>query len=155
MYDREDWEEIPNYPNYLVSTHGNVQNMKFQRPIQQRNHTGGYLKVSLYNDQGRREWPVHHLVAMCFMEGYRPGVRLRHSDGDGTRNHISNLRLPGRPRPSYGRPKRGGRVRIIETNQVFTNAYACAQYLGGDPGSIYKCLRRERETHLGYSYEYV
>lgn len=156
MDDREFWEEVPDFPNYLVSTNGDVYNMRHRRSLQLQDHSGGYYKVCLYNENGRQEFLVHQLVAICFLASHRPNVRIKHIDGNGRNNRIDNLELTGTKRiRRFGTPVRGGRVQIVETKEIFVNAYACARYLNGDPGSIYKCLRQERKTHLGYHYEYV
>lgn len=46
-------------------------------------------------------------------------------------------------------------VRIIETGEVFGSARLCALAIGGAYGDVYLCLRGERYTHKGYTFEYV
>lgn len=49
----------------------------------------------------------------------------------------------------------GSKVRIIETDEMFDNIDACSQFINGDRGAISRCIRGERETHKGYTFEYV
>jgi hypothetical protein len=51
-------------------------------------------------------------------------------------------------------PRLGSAVRIIETDEVFRTARDCANYIGGDYGSIYACLRGDRRSHMGFTFEY-
>lgn len=47
------------------------------------------------------------------------------------------------------------KVRVKETGKVYESARDCADQLGADFSSIYACLRGQRLTHKGYSYEYT
>lgn len=46
-------------------------------------------------------------------------------------------------------------VRIIETGEVFQSARVVAKHIDGAYGDVYLCLRGERYTHKGYTFEYV
>lgn len=46
-------------------------------------------------------------------------------------------------------------VRIIETNEVLPSARLVADRIDGAYGDVYQCLRGERHTHKGYTFEYV
>lgn len=155
-HDKEVWAELSDYDEYLVSSYGQVYHMPSKNIINERFHERGFLKVRLYNNWGMKEFYVHHLVGLCFFDDYRPGMHIRHNDGDKTNNHVDNL-VPARRRRSSYEPgsKRGSRVRIIETGDTFLNAYACARYVEGDVSSIYKCLRGQRNHHRGFTYEYI
>lgn len=160
MYDRDEvWAEVPGFPKYAISNYGHIHNMQSRSPLKGRKTVGGRLKVVLSNGDSREEFYIHHLVAAAFMGDYRPSMRIRHYDGDATNNHVSNLRPIGpfqkrrqRYSPAY---KRGSRVRIVETGEVFKNAYELARYLRTDTSAIYRCMNGERASHLGYSYERV
>ena len=162
MEDREVWAEVPDFDEYLVSSHGQVYNMRRKVILNFREHTtAGYLKVRLTNGWETKEFYVHHLVGICFFEEdvYRAGMHIRHIDEDKTNNHVDNLE-PAKTRrvgKNAHQPKhiRGSKVRIIETGEIFLNAYACARYVDGDVSSIYKCLRGDRNRHMGRTYEYV
>lgn len=159
MEDREVWSELPGYSDYLVSDYGQVYNMRKKYILNGGLHTAGYVKVRLYNEERTREFYIHHLVALCFLNDYRQGMQIRHIDGIRTNNHLTNLKLIKTKRSGglTRKPKyvRGSKVLIIETGDVFINAYACARFVEGDVSSIYKCLRGERSQHMGYRYEYI
>lgn len=46
-------------------------------------------------------------------------------------------------------------VRIIETGEVLASARVVATRIDGAYGDVYQCLRGERHTHKGYTFEYV
>lgn len=53
------------------------------------------------------------------------------------------------------RPARVRRVMINESEMIFRTVGDCADYIGGHPSSIYRVLRGERPSHLGYTFKYV
>ena len=46
-------------------------------------------------------------------------------------------------------------VKVKETGEVYRGVRRCADEIHGDFGTIYACLRGERKTHQGFTYEYV
>jgi len=155
----EYWVEIPGYPHYAVSNTGYVMNLLRSRVLKARSNGRGYMKVVLYNEYGPQAYYVHRLVALCYLNGYREGIHVSHLDEDYGNNNVNNLRLRGgRPTESIGplspRSEWGARIQIIETGDVFRSVRDCANYIGGDYGAIYACLRGDRQRHLGYTFTY-
>ena len=62
----EYWKDIEGFPNYQVSNLGYVASKKTGK-ILKPYLTRGYLRVSLYNDSGRKCKLVHRLVAEAFI----------------------------------------------------------------------------------------
>lgn len=156
----EYWAEIEGFPNYLISNMGHISNIKYGRELKPRSNGKGYLKVILYNDGVTLHEYVHRLVAENFLGGFRDGVQVKHYNGDKRNNAAHNLRIRG-GQPSGPLPEGEilypgkGKIRIIETGQVFSNVRACARHIGGDYGSIYAVLRGERRKHHGYTFQYM
>lgn len=46
-------------------------------------------------------------------------------------------------------------VRIVEMDVVFESAREVAKHIDGAYGDVYQCLRGERHTHKGFTFEYV
>ena len=65
---KETWKIIENWPDYAVSTFGNVKNVKTDKMLKPflRNNSG-YLAVYLYNNGKRQILSVHVLVAKAFL----------------------------------------------------------------------------------------
>lgn len=89
----EVWRPVPGYEgHYEVSDLGRIRSLKTAaRRIRKLMATAdGHLRVSLTLD-GQRMQLVHALVLAAFV-GPRPeGADIRHRDGDGHHNALSNL----------------------------------------------------------------
>lgn len=92
------------------------------------------------------------------MSGWRPHIHIEFRDGDKTNNYHLNLKFGNNRGLGQYRNKQPDvlyrRVRIVETGDIFRTVRDCARYLKTQPSSIYKVLRGERDSHLGYTFEY-
>jgi hypothetical protein len=154
----ELWVAIDGYPNYAVSNLGRVANTKRDELLRLRPNDEGYLRVSLSHQGIVRDFYVHRLVAQAFMLDYDPRQQVIPVNGDLEDCRIINLHLRRRPRPDDMPIRRirqtSRRVEVIETGDVYRTARDCADYIGGDYGSVYACLRGERRSHMGYTFKY-
>lgn len=163
---KEVWAEIEGFPNYAVSNYGFVVNLTTNKFVKGIPNSKGYLKVRLYRNRelgGAKELYIHQLVGKAFFGDYRHGIQIKHVNGDKDDNSVPNLQMrlgvringmPYDPNPPSGRASWGKRVRIVETGEVFRSVRDCARYINGDYTSIYKVLRGQRASHLGYSFEF-
>lgn len=154
----EIWTEVPGFPHYQVSSYGNIYNSRAKRMLEPHLHRpSGSSRVALSSYRGRRDVYIHQLVAECFMGDYSPGLIIEHVDGNKQNNHISNLRPKGGNTLAVARYEanhiRGGKIRVVETGQVFLNAYSAARHFNTDASTIYKVLRGERKRALGMRFE--
>lgn len=151
------WAVVDGFPNYEVSTLGEVYNTKFKRYVHPRKNPEGYLRVTLFHNGVGREKYIHVLVARAFFSDFRDNAQVTQVNGDKEDNRLENLRLRGNTRPYLERERRrpwGRRVKIVETGEVFRTVGDLARYIGGDYSKVYACLRGERNHHLGYTFEY-
>lgn len=88
----ENWRQIKEYPDYMVSDQGRVVSLNFRRSgnpkLLSPSMRGGYSTVSIH---GKR-FNVHTLVAMAFLgkpKGER--TRVRHKNHDRSDNRPCNL----------------------------------------------------------------
>lgn len=156
---KEEWVAIEGYPNYAVSNLGRVVNLTRDSLLRPRPNDEGDLRVSLSFEGRVRDFYVRRLVAAAFFEGYDPREQVIHYDGDKENNEITNLRMRKQTRIASGsflrgRKQTGRRVEVVETGEVFRTARDCANYIRGDYGSIYACLRGDRKSHMGYTFRY-
>lgn len=103
----EEWRVIEDYPQYEVSSYGNVRRVAPYKPrdpnkrhrkntkqlpylLEPWTHSTGYLVVDL---TGKKQERVHRLVCRAF-HGTPPSPKheVAHNDGDRSNNHASNLR---------------------------------------------------------------
>ena len=80
---------IPNYYGYEVSSWGKVY--RYGREIRQEANGKGYLRVDLYNENGRKHFKVHRLVAEAFIPNPKGKPQVNHKDGNKRNNSITNL----------------------------------------------------------------
>lgn len=86
--DIEVWAKIEGYPNYEVSSFGNVRRGGKILKLKDRR----YLSVSLYSKGVSVKFPlVHRLVAKAFIPNPDNKPQVNHIDGNRHNNHISNL----------------------------------------------------------------
>ncbi len=86
----EVFTDIPGYEGYQVSNHGRVKNNKTGK-ILKPYLTRGYLRVSLYNESGRKCKLVHRLVAEAFLPNPDNKSDVNHINGCKTDANICNL----------------------------------------------------------------
>ena len=153
-----EWAPIPGFPNYSVSSVGEVRNDYFDRMSTITVSSQGYLVVKLHRDGVGYQKLVHRLVAEAFMEDFRPKLIIGHLDKNPLNNRIENLYIKGEAirsrRISPYRPT-GRRVRIKENGLVFRSPRTCAEYIGGDYRKVLAVLRGVQHTHRGYSFEWL
>ena len=95
---------IPGWPEYTCSNKGTITRIARAfgtRPgkvLKWQIMLGpGYAKVSLCRDSKRKEYLVHRLVAMTFIQEEIPTkMDVCHYDGNKLNNHIDNLRIDSR-----------------------------------------------------------
>lgn len=158
---KERWSEVRGFPNYAVSSHGKIWNLRQDKEVHPFPDSYGYMRVHLYISGVSKQFLVHRLVGETFMDNYQPRVQMRWLDGNRENNSVENLRFAGDRRT--GRlvkdadliPSRVTRVGIVETKQHFRSVKALADFLETTPKCIYRVLNGERESHAGLTFEYL
>lgn len=115
-----EWRPIPGWEAlYEASADGSIRSSpsstgRGRKPghvLRSWPHRSGYLYVSLYRGQQRRNVKVHQLVASAFY-GPRPAGKVtRHLNGEQTDNRVQNLRWGTQLENAWDRD-RHGRTRI-------------------------------------------
>ena len=86
----EIFVDIRGYEGYQVGNHGRVKNNKTGK-ILKPYLTRGYLRVSLYNESGRKCKLVHRLVAEAFLPNPDNKSDVNHINGCKTDANVCNL----------------------------------------------------------------
>ena len=92
-------KQIRGYPNYGISTAGEVKNLNTNKVLKQTIHSQGYYIVGLYNKEFKnRKHYVHVLVASHYLDGWnwKIGIECNHKDGNKLNNNITNLEIVNR-----------------------------------------------------------
>jgi len=124
--NEELWTAVPGFPDYAISTIGRIKSLRYDRILSPRMNSYGKRRVVLYRDQIPHDLYVDKLLIEAFVYGV-PTTRS-----------------------VYFR-----RILVKELGKVFTSVQECADHIGGDPSSIYRVLRGERQSHLGYTFLYI
>ena len=90
--EEEIWKTIQDFPNYEVSSFGNVRNSLSNHLMKLQKNYSGYLKISLLNAE-RKSFSciVHRLVAKAFIENSENKPTVNHIDSIRDNNCVSNL----------------------------------------------------------------
>jgi hypothetical protein len=84
-------KKIKNYENYNIYIDGKVWSIKSKRFITATINSSGYLKVGLYNENGRNFFNIHRLIAENFILNKFNKPQVNHINGIKTDNRIENL----------------------------------------------------------------
>lgn len=157
--EEEKWAIIEDFPNYAVSTHGRVKNVKMGGRILKGTYDSyGNCRVHLVRGNEKHNKLVHRLMAKAFLPGFEEVYKIKHINKSNRQNQIQNLKLGQGRRTGVVRrdiePPLFRKIRVVETEQVFMNVTSCARYFNCDKSTIYKVLRGDRESHLGLTFEW-
>jgi hypothetical protein len=159
----EEWVEVLDFPDYLVSNCGRVYSIKHDLILTPYvNHYFGYERVSLYSNNERYRKFVHRLVAESFVPGFDYGLDVNHIDGNKRNNYEENLEWVTRReniqhawRTGLSQSGKAKKVIVVETGDVFNSVNACSDYLGFHRNRIGEVLSGKRNNWKGYTFNYV
>jgi hypothetical protein len=93
----EIWKIIDDYPDYKISNFGNVKSCKFNKEILLKTRIGttGYKTVAIYKNKKLKNFQIHQLVAINFLNHNPCGYKLviNHKDFNRQNNHVDNLEI--------------------------------------------------------------
>lgn len=87
----EEFRDIPGFPGYIISNHGQVWSNKLKRVLVPPLDKDGYERIGLWNKLVKKHHPVHRLVALHFIPNPEMKYSVNHIDGNIRNNHVSNL----------------------------------------------------------------
>lgn len=86
------WAYIDNYPNYIISNIGEIQNVRSKRILKPALDAKGYYEINLWRQNKGTTLQVHQLVYKAFSKDNNlQGFVINHIDGDKKNNNYSNL----------------------------------------------------------------
>lgn len=104
-------KDIPDYPNYSITTSGIVFNKKKGKPVKWFKSSSGYWEVDLSKDGTHKRFSVHRLVAIVFIPNPNNLPEVNHKDGNRLNPDISNLEwVTGRQNIRHGFVRRNGSI---------------------------------------------
>ena len=152
---------------YAVSNFGNVMNVRTGKQLKKNIDPNGYEQVQLSNGKkNRKNFRVHRLVAMFFIDNPENKPYVNHIDGNKTNNYVSNLEwCTAKENDTHARKTglKNQNKPIIATNLetkeqiVFESLSECARYFDCNKFYIHRALKRTygRTQYKGYTFEYI
>ena len=87
----EIFKPIEGYSDYEVSTWGRVFSRRTGDFLVPQYNKKGYLRVDLRNENGRKHFKIHRLVAKAFIPNPDGKPQVNHIDGNKSNNSVTNL----------------------------------------------------------------
>lgn len=87
----EEWKTIDEYPNYQISSRGNVRSNRTGKDIKEFYNPEGYCLFKLYKDAIPKTVKAHRLVAKYFISNPLNKAQVNHIDGVKSNNNFENL----------------------------------------------------------------
>lgn len=163
----EVWKDIKGYEGvYQISNTGKVKSLSryikrntglgkteeaIKKPVVKAN---GYLGVGLWKNKKVKNFTIHRLVAIHFLENPNNYKYVNHKDEDKTNNNVENLEWcdilynanygTGNERRSLSNLNNEGkskRVINLNTGIVYPSVREAQRQTGIDAGSIIKCCK--------------
>jgi len=157
----ETWKFIEEFPRYMVSSIGRVQNWStgaFIKPTVKKN---GLLTTDLRDENNKIfTRSLARLVAGAFIQELDSQelvvIHINKNNGD---NRVTNLKICSKSDVQISNTiagtKRQRRVRIVETGQEFMSVTSCAKFLGVTRSAVSQVLLKKSPTAAGHRFEYA
>ena len=115
----ENWKDIEGYEDYQVSDMGRVKSLKRgkERILKGVLDIYGYLIVTLCENNKRKTFKIHKLVAIEFLNHIPCGYKevVDHIDNNPLNNKVDNLQLIS-ARENNSKDKKGGSSKYVGVN---------------------------------------
>lgn len=163
-----DWRKHPYVPDIFVSDAGDIVKVRLGRfyLLNQYVNNSGYLVVSALNYFVKNErgiqnsnMLVHRLVAECFIPNPFDKEQVNHIDGNKFNNRVENLEWVSASENMFhafaNGLRRGERVQVVETGEIFDSFSDCAKAIGGTVSGIHDCKSARQKKHRGYHFRFL
>lgn len=154
---------LPFDKKYAVSDKGNIINVRNGRTLNTVLQNG-YVRVQLSINGVRKNYPVHRLVAMAFVENRECKPYVNHKDGNKENNCANNLEwVTAKENDAHARKTdlkaQNKPIKAVSvdngTEMTFESLSECARYFGTNKGSIHRVLNGKRSKHKGFRFTYL
>jgi hypothetical protein len=89
--EEEIWKVINDFPNYEVSSLGQVRNIVTGLILKPEFNSSGYYRCTLCNNLKKQTITIHKLVALCFIPNLNNKPTVNHKDRNKINNNVNNL----------------------------------------------------------------
>jgi hypothetical protein len=161
----KQWLPIKNYENkYEVSNTGLVRNIKTKKYLKPTKTSQGYYRLSLFDNNTKKNYFVHRLVAEAFIPKIINKSQINHINTIKTDNRVENLEwvtpkeniihsIKHNLQPIFFNnlcEKTYKKVKCIETNVIYKSITEASIKCNTHRVNISRCLHGKRKTAGGY-----
>lgn len=152
---------------YAISNTGKVLNVRTNVFLKARLSKNGYEYVQLSNGRkNRKNFRIHRLVAMTFIDNPNNFPYVNHKDGNKRNNHVSNLEwCTPKQNDTHARllKLKHENKPVLSTNLetgekiAFESLSECARYFDCNKSYIHRVLKKTygRTQYKNHSFEYI
>lgn len=162
----EIWKAVPGYPDYEVSSYGQVRSFKRDKSgyiLSQRLDKKGYCHVAFNIPGGKKDFQTHRLVLLTFCPNENASnLEVNHKDENKQNNHLDNLEwLTHKENVNYGtgkeRSSQAQRQPVLceETGIVYDSLRSASEQTGINAGNISSCCSGRLATAGGYHWKKI
>lgn len=91
IIDITNFVTINNFPNYKLSASGIIYSILFKKVLKQQQNANGYKTITLANNNIKKTFLVHRLVAEHFIQKIKGKDLVNHKDSNKSNNISENL----------------------------------------------------------------
>ena len=166
----EDWRDVKDFPNYEISTKGNIRTKEYcdgrnhirqSKLLNKKINNVGYEYVILSNETIKHKTlTIHRLMAKTFLNDYSDNLDVNHINGIKTDNRIENLEMTTHSeniKKRYEIGRNGNNYKAVKQydfngNYIATykSSYEAEKITGIKRTCIGSCCRGEHYTAGGY-----
>ena len=160
----EIWHDIDGYEGlYQISNKGNVKSLKWgkERILRPGIDAYGYYQIILCNDNVRKTFKLHRLVAQAFIPNLYNKPQVNHLDENKKNNCVDNLEwATAKENINYGTRNERASRKILQYSKSgefireWQGALEVERVLGIDNSHINACCRGKRKSAGGFIWKY-
>ena len=169
-----EWKPIKDFPNYEISTEGNIRTKEYvddkghkrhSRLLNKQINNHGYEYVFLSNEfLKHKTLTVHRLLAKTFLDDYYDTLDVNHINGIKTDNRLCNIEMVNHSenvKKRYEIGNDGNNYKAVEQYDLdgnyiatYKSSYEAAKITGIGRTCIGGCCRKEHNTAGGYIWKF-
>lgn len=163
-----EFKNIPGFEElYMADAKGNIYSCKYGKILKPGNIGKGYMAVSLTKNKKSKQYKVHRLISLTFLENKNNYPYVNHKDENPSNNSVENLEWCT---PKYnanygtrikrvvdGHLKSVCKINVLDGNVIerYKSIKEASILNKLDSSSITKCCKGKRGSAGGYAWKYV
>lgn len=159
------WKSIDKYPNYKINNIGEIYSNMLKRNLKLVPRKDGYVRVTLYNNEGKKRYYVHVLVATIFLENPNHLPEVDHKDCNRSNNNVNNLKWVTR-KENLDRcfklyhhrcnPKKIKAINVKTYQEIiFNSTREASRNLNVSNGHISDILHNRKKSIHNWTFQYI